>query len=173
MNNRNVPYSLEAEQSVLGSAFLSKGALQKICDELTTEDFYLESHQKIFDVLKDLNSEGIPVDITILTDRLESAKELSSVGNLEYLVEIANFVPSASNVDYYIKIVHDKSVLRKLIEASNEISNASYTSDGPVNEILDEAESKIFNVVQKRKTSEFRNIQDVVFKAQEKGEQNG
>lgn len=166
MNNRNVPYSLEAEQSVLGSAFLSKGALQKICDELTTEDFYLESHQKIFDVLKDLNSEGIPVDITILTDRLESAKELSSVGNLEYLVEIANFVPSASNVDYYIKIVHDKSVLRKLIEASNEISNASYTSDGPVNEILDEAESKIFNVVQKRKTSEFRNIQDVVFKAQ-------
>lgn len=166
MNNRNVPYSLEAEQSVLGSAFLSKGALQKICDELTTEDFYLESHQKIFDVLKDLNSEGIPVDITILTDRLESAKELSSVGNLEYLVEIANFVPSASNVDYYIKIVHDKSVLRKLIEASNEISNASYTSDGPVNEILDEAESKIFNVVQKRKVSEFRNIQDVVFKAQ-------
>lgn len=166
MNNKNVPYSLEAEQSVLGSAFLSKGALQKICDELTTEDFYLESHQKIFDVLKDLNSEGIPVDITILTDRLESAKELSSVGNLEYLVEIANFVPSASNVDYYIKIVHDKSVLRKLIEASNEISNASYTSDGPVNEILDEAESKIFNVVQKRKTSEFRNIQDVVFKAQ-------
>ena len=166
MNNRNVPYSLEAEQSVLGSAFLSKEALQKICDELVVEDFYLDSHQKIFNVLKDLNSEGIPVDITILTDRLENAKELSSVGNLEYLIEIANFVPSASNVDYYIKIVHDKSILRKLIDASNEISNASYTKDAPVNEILDEAESKIFNVVQKRKTSEFRNIQDVVFKAQ-------
>ena len=166
MNNKNIPYSLEAEQSVLGSAFLSKLALQKICDELDVEDFYLESHQKIFEVLKDLNSEGIPVDITIITDRLESAKELSSVGNLEYLIEIANFVPSASNVDYYIKIVHDKSVLRKLIEASNEITTASYTTDAPVNEILDEAESKIFNVVQKRKTSEFRNIQDVVFKAQ-------
>ena len=166
MNNKNIPYSLEAEQSVLGSAFLSKLALQKICDELDVEDFYLESHQKIFEVLKDLNSEGIPVDITIITDRLESAKELSSVGNLEYLIEIANFVPSASNVDYYIKIVHDKSILRKLIEASNEISVSSYTSDGPVNEILDAAESKIFNVVQKRKTGEFRNIQDVVFKAQ-------
>ena len=166
MNNKNIPYSLEAEQSVLGAAFLSKLALQKICDELDVEDFYLESHQKIFEVLKDLNNEGIPVDITIISDRLESAKELSSVGNLEYLIEIANFVPSASNVDYYIKIVHDKSVLRKLIEASNEISTASYTTDAPVNEILDEAESKIFNVVQKRKTSEFRNIQDVVFKAQ-------
>ena len=166
MNNRNIPYSLEAEQSVLGSAFLSKGALQKICDELTTEDFYLESHQKIFDVLKDLNSEGMPVDITILTDRLENAKELSSVGNLEYLVEIANFVPSASNVDYYIKIVHDKALRRRLIDASNEISNVSYTSDGEVNDIIDEAEKKIFSIVQERKTNEFRDIKDVVFKAQ-------
>ena len=166
MDKRNIPYSEEAEKSVLGSAFLSKGALQKICDSLTEDDFYLDSHKKIFSVLNDLNNEGIPIDITIVTDRLESAKELASVGNIEYLVEIADFVPSAANVDYYINIVHDKSVLRKLIEASNEISNASYTNDGPVNEVLDEAEQKIFNVVQKRKTSEFRNIQDVVFKAQ-------
>ena len=166
MDKRSIPYSKEAEQSVLGAAFLSKDALQKMCDELVEEDFYLEANQKIFKVLSDLNSEGIPVDITIVTDRLESAKELSSVGNIEYLVEIANFVPSAANVDYYINIVHDKSVLRKLIETSNEISNSSYTENGPVNEILDYAESKIYQVTQKRKTSEFRNIQDVVFKAQ-------
>ena len=166
MDKRNIPYSKEAEQSVLGSAFLSKDALQKICDELNEEDFYLEANQKIFKVLSDLNSEGIPVDITIVTDRLESAKELAAVGNIEYLVEIANFVPSAANIDYYIGIVHDKSVLRKLINASNEITNSSYTENSPVNEILDQAEAKIFDVVQKRKTSEFRNIQDVVFKAQ-------
>ncbi len=166
MDKRNIPYSKEAEQSVLGSAFLSKDALQKICDELSEEDFYLEANQKIFRVLSDLNNEGIPVDITIVTDRLESAKELSSVGNIEYLVEIANFVPSAANIDYYIGIVHDKSVLRKLINASNEISNSSYTENSPVNDILDQAEAKIFDVVQKRKTAEFRNIQDVVFKAQ-------
>ena len=166
MDKRNVPYSLEAEQSVLGAAFLSKEALQKVCDALNEDDFYLDSHKIIFNVLEALNSEGIPVDITIVTDRLENSKELSSVGNIEYLIEIANFVPSAANVDYYINIVHDKSVLRKLIDASNEITNASYTKDAPVNEILDEAEMKIFNVVQKRKTSEFRNIQDVVFKTQ-------
>ena len=163
---RNIPYSLEAEQSVLGAAFLSKEALQKICDAFTEEDFYLDSHKKIFNVLRDLNSEGIPVDITIVTDRLESSKELSSIGNIEYLVEIANFVPSAANVDYYINIVHEKSIRRKLIDAANEINNDSYTEDSPVNELLDEAEAKIFNVVQKRKTSEFRNIQDVVFKTQ-------
>ena len=166
MDKRNIPYSKEAEQSVLGAAFLSKEALQKLCDELVEDDFYLEANQKIFKVLSDLNNDGIPVDITIVTDRLESAKELSSVGNIEYLVEIANFVPSAANIDYYINIVHEKSVLRKLINASNEISNSSYTENAPVNEILDAAEAKIFDVVQKRKTSEFRNIQDVVFKAQ-------
>ena len=166
MDKRNIPYSKEAEMSVLGSAFLSKGALQKICDELTTEDFYLEANQKIFDVLSELNSDGLPVDITIVTDRLENKRELGEVGNIEYLVELANFVPSAANIDYYIGIVHDKSVLRKLIDASNEIQNASYTDSAPVNEILDNAESTIFEVTQKRKTSEFRKISDVVSKAQ-------
>lgn len=166
MDKRNIPYSKEAEMSVLGSAFLSKGALQKICDELTTEDFYLEANQKIFDVLSELNNDGLPVDITIVTDRLENKRELGEVGNIEYLVELANFVPTAANIDYYIGIVHDKSVLRKLIDASNEIQNASYTDSAPVNEILDNAESTIFEVTQKRKTSEFRKISDVVYKAQ-------
>ncbi len=166
MERREVPYSLEAEQSVLGSAFLSKDALTKICDDLNEDDFYLDSHKIIYSVLKDLHDEGIPVDITIVTDRLESAGELTKVGNIDYLVEIANFVPSAANVEYYINIVHDKSVLRKLIEVSNEISADSYTFDGPINNALDSAESKIFNIVNKRKTSEFRNIQDVVYKAQ-------
>ena len=166
MERREVPYSIEAEQSVLGSAFLSKDALTKICDDLNEDDFYLDSHKIIYSVLKDLHDEGIPVDITIVTDRLESAGELTKVGNIDYLVEIANFVPSAANVEYYINIVHDKSVLRKLIEVSNEISADSYTFDGPINNALDNAESKIFNIVNKRKTSEFRNIQDVVYKAQ-------
>ena len=166
MEKRNVPYSLEAEQSVLGSAFLSKEALQKICDDLSEDDFYIDKHKIIFSCLSNLNKDGVPVDITIVIDRLESSKELSLVGNVDYLIEIANFVPSAANIDYYIKIVHDKSILRKLIEASNEITNASFTSDGPVNEVLDEAEAKIFEVVHKRKSKEFRNIKDVVFKAQ-------
>ena len=166
MDKRTVPYSLEAEQSVLGSAFLSKEALQKICDELTVDDFFVDSHKIIYNCLYDLNKDGVPVDITIVLDRLESSKELSQAGNIDYLVEIANFVPSAANIDYYISIVHDKSILRKLIEASSEITNASYTNDGPVNEVLDEAEAKIFEVVHKRKSGEFRNIKDVVFKAQ-------
>lgn len=166
MDKRNIPYSLEAEQSVIGSAFLSKYALQKICDELTRDDFYLDAHMKIYDVLEELNNEGVPVDITIVTDRLEKNKTLSSIGNIEYLLEIINSVPSASNVDYYINIVHDKAILRKLIAVSNDIANISYMEDGTVNDILDSAEAKIFNVVKTRKASEFHKIQDVIFKAQ-------
>lgn len=167
MDKRNMPFSLEAEQSVLGAAFLSKYALQKICDELTRDDFYLESHVKIFDVLSDLNNEGIPADITIVTDRLEKNKTLASVGNIEYLLEVINSVPSASNVDYYIKIVHEKAVLRRLINVSNEIASDSYLDNGSVNDILDGAEMKILNVVKTRKSSEFHKIQDVIYKAQE------
>ena len=167
MDKRNMPFSLEAEQSVLGSAFLSKYALQKICDELTRDDFYLESHVKIYDALSELNEEGKPIDITIVTDRLEKHKTLSSVGNIEYLLEIINSVPSASNVDYYINIVHEKAILRRLINVSNDISSEAYLETGSVNDILDGAEMKILNVAKTRKSSEFHKIQDVVFKAQE------
>ena len=166
MDKRSMPYSLEAEQSVLGSAFLSKYALQKICDELSRDDFYLESHMKIFDALEELNSEGSAIDITIVSDRLEKNKTLSSIGNIEYLLEIINSVPSASNIEYYINIVHEKAVLRRLILVSNDIANTSYSEDGNVNDILDSAEMKILNVVKTRKSSEFHKIQDVVFKAQ-------
>ncbi len=166
MDKRNMPYSLEAEQSVIGSSFLSKYALQKICDELTRDDFYLEAHMKIYDVLEELNNEGIPVDITIVTDRLEKNKTLTSIGNIEYLLEIVNSVPSAYNVDYYINIVHEKALLRRLISVSNDIATTSYNEDGNVNDILDSAEMKILNVVKTRKSSEFHKIQDVVTKAQ-------
>lgn len=167
MDKRNMPFSLEAEQSVLGSAFLSKYALQKICDELSSDDFYLESHVKIYDALSELNEEGKPIDITIVTDKLEKNKTLSSVGNIEYLLEVINSVPSASNIDYYINIVHEKAILRRLISVSNDIAGEAYLENGNTNEILDGAEMKILNVVKTRKSSEFHKIQDVVFKAQE------
>lgn len=167
MDKRNMPFSLEAEQSVLGSAFLSKYALQKICDELSRDDFYLESHVKIYDALSELNEEGKPIDITIVTDKLEKNKTLSSVGNIEYLLEVINSVPSASNIDYYINIVHEKSILRRLISVSNDIAGEAYLENGNATEVLDSAEMKILNVVKTRKSSEFHKIQDVVFKAQE------
>ena len=159
MDKRNMPYSLEAEQSVLGAAFISKYALQKICDELESDDFYLDSHSKIFDALSELNAEGKPIDITIVTNKLETNKTLSSVGNIEYLVEIINSVPSASNVDYYINIVHEKAILRRLISVSNDIANESMIENGNVNDILDE---DVQEVVQEKKQTIQNNDADYI-----------
>ena len=107
MADRKTPSNLDAEKAVLGSAFLSKVALQKICDELSEESFYSDQYAKIFNVLQELNNEQVPVDITIVTDRLDDKKILSQVGNIEYLSEIIDSVPSAANVEYYIGILRE------------------------------------------------------------------
>ena len=176
MNPKVQPHNLEAEQSVLGAAFISKGALQKVCEDLMPESFFIDSHSKIFEVLKELYSQGIAVDITTVTDRLKSKKLLSQVGDVDYLLEIVNSVPTASNVDYYINIVNEKAVLRSLIDTATGIISEAYMGDSTINETLDDAERKILNVVKNRKTSEFKPIQEALSQAQsnlEKLSENG
>ena len=106
MNPKVQPNNLEAEQSVLGAAFISKSALQKVCEDLTAEAFFTDANSKIFEVLKELYSQGIAVDITTVTDKLKTKKLLKQIGDVDYLLEIVNSVPTASNVDYYINIVN-------------------------------------------------------------------
>lgn len=166
MKNKNMPYNLDAEKAVLGAAFLSKEALQKICDELDAESFYSDANAKIFSVLVELNDKRSPIDITIVTNKLSDKKLLSEVGNIEYLSEIIDSLPVASNIDYYINIVRDKAILRKIIEVSTDIASKAYITDESVNEVLDEAEIKIFDVSKKRKSSEFHRIQDVLVREQ-------
>ena len=176
MKERMEPHNLEAEQSVLGAAFISKSALQKVCEDLNSESFYIDSHSKIFEVLKELYQEGIAVDVTTVTDRLKSKKLLTQVGDVDYLLEIINSVPTASNVDYYIKIVNEKAVLRSLINTATSIVSDAYMGDSTINETLDDAERKILNVVKNRKTSEFKPIQEALSVAQsnlEKLSENG
>ena len=130
------------------------------------ESFFIYSHSKIFEVLKELYSQGIAVDITTVTDRLKSKKLLSQVGDVDYLLEIVNSVPTASNVDYYINIVNEKAVLRSLIDTATGIISEAYMGDSTINETLDDAERKILNVVKNRKTSEFKPIQEALSQAQ-------
>ena len=101
---RNLPSNIEAEESVLGACFLSKYALQKACENLQPESFYNERHSKIFASLIALTEEKTPIDLTTVTSYLKNHNELNDVGGVEYLTEVLNFVPTASNVDYYIKI---------------------------------------------------------------------
>lgn len=167
MAERNIPQSKEAEKAVLGSAFLSKTALQKICDELSPEHFYSEANAKIFETLQELNDEDKPIDITIVTNKLSEKKILSQVGNVEYLSEIIDSVPSASNVEYYINIVKEKMIGRKIIETATDIANEAYASEDSIYDVLENAEMKMLRIGNMRKTSEFQRIQDVAYRAQE------
>ena len=166
MQEKTMPHNIEAEQSVLGAMFLSKYALQKSIENLSPEIFYKDAHAKIFNVMSDLAESGSAIDITTVTAELDKRKELKQVGDVEYLSEIVNVVPSAANVDEYIKIVEEKAILRKLIETSTEITTSGYSSTEDISTILDTAEKKILNVVKTRKGTEFRTIQDVLFKTQ-------
>ncbi len=178
---KSLPNNLEAEESVLGACFLSKYALQKACESLTEDSFYNEKNAKIFASLSSLSEQKIPIDITTVTSDLQNKKILSEVGGVEYLTEVVNFVPTATNIDYYIKTVEDNAILRKLIETATEIASEGYETETSVNETLDNAEKKILNIVKNRKSSEFKSIKEVLIKtesdleklAQSKGEITG
>ena len=166
MAARTLPNNLEAEESVLGACFLSKYALQKAGESLTPDSFYSEKNSKIFASMLDLMEEKTPIDITTITSALKKKNELTEVGGVEYLTEIINFVPTASNVDYYIQSVEEAAILRRLIETATDIASEGYRTDETVNEILDNSEKKILNIVKNRKASEFRTIKDVLIKTQ-------
>lgn len=164
---RTMPNNLDAEKSVLGCAFLSKNSLTKICEDLYSDMFYSEANQKLFEAIKRCYDEKIPIDITTVTDELEKKKDLSAIGGIDYLSEVIDSVPTAANLDYYIKIVKDKAVMRNLIETATDIVTDAYEEDEDITHLLDSAEKKILNVVKERQTSDFIHIRDAIALAQE------
>jgi len=163
---RVLPNNIEAEESILGACFLSKYALQKASESLLPESFYSDKNGKIFSAMISLMEEKTPIDITTVTGYLKKKNELTEIGGVEYLTEILNYVPTATNVDFYIKNVEETYLLRNLISTAEEIANEGYRTDETVNEILDNSEKKILNIVKNRKASEFRSIKDVLIKTQ-------
>ncbi len=166
MNNKVIPHNTDAEQSVLGSMFISKKALQKGLEVLNEDIFYLDSHGKIFIAMKDIDSRGKNVDITTVAEELNNRGWLKTIGDIEYLTEIIESVPSASNIDEYIEIVENKAVLRKLIDEATAIINNSYDTSNNIAEVIEEAEKKIFDVSKNLRTTEFKTIQEVLYKTQ-------
>lgn len=165
MQEKTIPHNIDAEQSVLGSMFLTKKALQKSLEGLTSEDFYLDSHQKIFESIKTVNDEGKAVDHTTVIEELTKRNWLQQVGGIEYIVEMINSVPTTANIDDYINIVSEKSLLRKLIDEATSIVKESYNVKD-IGDFLFSAQKKIADVSQGLKTAEFKNIQDVLVKTQ-------
>ena len=147
--HRLPPQNLEAEMSVLGGVLLENEALNRALEYLTTEDFYRESHRKIFNALIVLGDKSEPADMVTLTAVLKDRGELEDVGGSTYLATLVDYVPTAANINYYCKLVKEKSVARKLIEASTNIATRGYEG-GDMEEILDQAEKSIFEISENR-----------------------
>ena len=164
--NREIPHNIDAEQSVLGAMFLTKKALQKALELLDGSEFYLDNHAKIFECMKNLEAKGSIVDITTVADELNNRNWLKQIGDIEYLTEIIESVPSAAGIDEYIKIVEDKSILRRLIDEATSIITDSYNTSNDIGVVIETAEKKIFEVSKSLRSTEFKAIQDVLYKTQ-------
>ena len=164
--NREIPQNIEAKQSVIGAMLLSKSAIVEVIESLVPESFYLDKHGKLFTAIKKLYDNGIPVDFTTLTNELKDQGLLSAVGGVEYITEIMEQTPIASNVSYYINIVEEKSVLRRLIDSATDIASLGYSNEYNLEETLDKAESKILEVVKDRKATDFKHMPEVLTNVQ-------
>lgn len=166
MPDKTIPHNIDAEQSVLGSMFLTKKALQKGIEILLPEDFYLDNHIKIFTAIKKIDEEKRPVDLTTVAEELNNNGYLKQIGDIEYLAEMINNVPTTANIDEYIKIVEEKSLLRKLIDEATTIVQNSYKAGSNIGDFLYESQKKIAEVSQGLRSAEFKPIQSVLTKTQ-------
>lgn len=142
------PNNLEAEASLLGSLLIDGEAIVKIADILTEEDFFDTRHQYIFSAVMSLYNDRSAIDVLTLSDKLKSRGQLELIGGSAYLTELTNFVPTASHVEQYAQIVAQKSLRRRLISTSKEISELSKDENKQLSELIEDAESKLFKVSQ-------------------------
>ena len=156
------PNDVEAEQAVIGSMFTDKEAVSAAIEVLKPEDFYREDNRTIFEAILNLYSRSEPIDIITLKSELSSMGKFEAVGGLEYIAELPDKVPTTANVEQYIKIVEEKSVLRNLIKTANEIITLGYDQTQEVDGIIDGAEKKIFEVMQKKNQKGYTPIKDIL-----------
>ena len=156
------PQHIEAEQSILGGILIENDAINKVLEILAPEDFYRESHRKIYHALINLTARDEPSDLITLTNELRKIDQLDSVGGASYLTSLIDSVPTAANIEYYAKIVKEKSILRQLIQTSTEIITQSYEDRADVESFLDEAERSIFQISENRVKPSYYPIRDIV-----------
>lgn len=165
---RILPHSMEAEQSVIGSMIMSKDAIVEASEMITGADFYQQQYGIVFEAMVELHDEGKAVDLITLQDRLKEKELPPEISSMEFVRDLLSAVPTSANVKYYAEIVAEKSMLRKLIKTTEEISNLCYLGKEKTQDILEVTEKKIFDLVQNRGSEEFVPIRQVVLNAIEK-----
>ncbi len=162
------PHSIEAEQSVLGGLMLDNEAWDRVADQVGETDFYRRDHRLIFSAISHLAEESSPFDVITLSEWLDKHGELENVGGFSYLGSLANNTPSAANIKAYAAIVRERSVLRQLINVSNQIADSAFSPEGrKVHELLDEAEKRVFEIADQgaRNRKGFIGMKDLLVKA--------
>lgn len=142
------PHSLEAEMALLGSLMLRPDAIYEIMDIINVQSFYFEKHRLIYEAMLELFSKHQPIDILSLSSRIKEKELLERVGGMAFLTELSSAVPSSANVKHYAEIVMKKFMMRQLIEASEHLSHLGFNEAGELEEILDQAEKKVFDITQ-------------------------
>lgn len=159
---RSMPQSIEAEQSVIGSMIIDKGAIAKVAEKLTEEDFYRDGHKVIYRAIIEMFKNDMAVDLITLLEYLKSADQLEKAGGVTYVTELSSSVASTANLSSYMKIVEEKSTLRKLIKSATKIIEDSYNKQGEVEKVLDNAQKKIFDISEKKSSSDFERLNTVL-----------
>jgi replicative DNA helicase len=156
------PQSIEAEESILSAILLDNSTLLDVLEILTPEDFYRSAHQKIFAAITDLFTKAEPVDLVTLTNVIRDNNQLEAIGGAAYLARLVDTVPSAVNVQHYARIVRDKSSLRRLIAKANDITQHCYEDGGNLDDVLNFAESAVFEISEDKHQAAFHPISKII-----------
>ncbi|MGO4539098.1 replicative DNA helicase [Paenibacillus sp. YIM B09110] len=168
--DRIPPQNVEAEQAVIGAVLLQAEALITAMERLRSEDFYSGPHRLIYESMIELGETNQPIDLVTLTAHLQDKQVLEEIGGVSYLAKLANSVPTAANVDYYAQIVEEKSMLRRLIRTATNIVSDGYANSEDVGVLLSDAEKQILEISNRRSSSGFISIRDVLMEVFEKVE---
>ncbi len=144
------PQALDAERAVLGSMLIERDAVEKAIDALSDRDFYLDAHRKVFAAMSELYAHGDAVDMITVGERLKRAGELDGIGGMDFLTQLVHAVATAAHVDYYAKIVKDKSILRDLISTATSIVTQAYASAEETSDLLDQAQAAVLKIAERQ-----------------------
>ncbi|MDD5432808.1 MAG: replicative DNA helicase [Candidatus Omnitrophica bacterium] len=156
------PQNLDAEMAVLGSMLLAEEAIAVSIEFLNSNYFYKDAHRKIFDAILNLYNVNKAIDLITLTDELKRSNQLEDVGGVSFLTGLVNSVPTAANINHYVRIVKEKNILRTLINNATKIVSLCYESDGNVDEVVDNAERFIFEVTDKKVQGSYLHLKEIV-----------
>jgi replicative DNA helicase len=159
---RVMPHNLEAEQSTLGGMLLSQEAVAEVFEAVSASDFYAPKHELIYNAVLSLFGRGEPTDVIAVSDELNKQGNLLKAGGADYLHSLTSYVPTAANASYYAKIVADKAILRRLIEAGTRIAQSGYESQGEVEDLVNQAQAEVYRVASQAAGEDYVGLSDSI-----------